>query len=654
MTPETFSRRQLLQRGAMAAAILAVSPDALLAADALEENLLATLKPGHPRLIAEATSWTKVQARRVGDPLLDAFLKRGEREARALLDMPPVVYKKDGKRLLRVSRTALRRVLLLALHFHLTNDNTLAQRAREEMKAVAAFADWNPSHFLDVGEMTAALAFGYDWLYDQLDAETRQTIVASIAEKGLRPGLKNNGWERTENNWNSVCLGGLTLGALAIADEEPQLAAQMLAKTKEFNVHGLKPYAPAGVYPEGPMYWGYGTTYQVVLLAALRSALGTDWDLSKSPGFMESAPALLQLLAPSGTFFNYSDGIERPSLEGATWWFARTLNRPELLRYDIARLSEYAASTQPPQSLTDNERLLPLAALWWPDASLADAVQKTSLPLNWLGRGPNTLAIFRSAWNDSKAMYLALKGGSASLSHGHMDAGSFIFEANGVRWGRDLGMQDYLSLESKGIDLWNGKQDGGRWSVFRLNNLSHSTLTINNQLHRVNGHAKITHVSAEGTPGAIVDLSPVFQGQATKVIRGFAFRAGSHVLIRDEIEGLKEGDIVRWAMLTKAEITPAADATQAMLKENKQTLHAKLLSPVAAKFESVAADPPPQDFDAPNPGARLLVANFAAPASGRLEITVILQPVVRTDAAPVADKLAQTALAEWPLATVSA
>ncbi len=28
------------------------------------------------------------------------------------------------------------------------------------------------------------------------------------------------------------------------------------------------------LYPEGPTYWGYGTTYQVILLAALKSALG--------------------------------------------------------------------------------------------------------------------------------------------------------------------------------------------------------------------------------------------------------------------------------------------------------------------------------------------------------------------------------------------
>lgn len=59
-----------------------------------------------------------------------------------------------------------------------------------------------------------------------------------------------------------------------------------------------------------------------------------------------------------------------------------------------------------------------------------------------------------------------------------MDAGSFVYEKNGVRWAMDLGMQNYFSLESKGVDLWNQSQEGQRWDVFRLNNMAHNTLTI--------------------------------------------------------------------------------------------------------------------------------------------------------------------------------
>ncbi len=523
---EGISRRHLLQSGALASVGLAIAPQILRAADkekaVTNHEILASLRPEHPRLIALPNSWDIIKKRRAGDALLDAFLRRSEVEARGLLGAPPVKYEKQGKRLLAVSRTALRRILLLSLHFHLTGDEKFAGRAKEEMLAAAAFADWNPSHFLDVGEMTAALSFGYDWLYHQLDEGTRQTIKTAIVEKGLQAGVKSDGWKNSTNNWNQVCLAGLSLGALAIAEQEPELAALTLERTKNFNINGLKPYAPDGVYPEGAMYWAYGTTFQTVLLGALQSALGTDWGLSQSPGFLQSGTALNQQLGPTGAYFNYSDNVERPGLEPAMWWFAHTLKQPELLRYEMALLKSYSASTKEARPDTEANRLLPLAALWWQDKPADDAAK---LPLNWQGNGPNPLVVFRSAWDDEKAMYLALKGGKASLSHGHMDAGSFVFEANGVRWACDLGMQDYYSLESKNIDLWNGAQDAGRWSVFRLNNLSHNTLTINGERHQVNGNATIKDFSADAKT-AVVDLSPVFAGQAEKVTRRFAFLPG--------------------------------------------------------------------------------------------------------------------------------
>jgi Heparinase II/III-like protein. len=609
---------------------------------------LATLKPEHPRLIASKTTWDEIKARRHADAALDAFLRRGEVEARAVLTVPLVTYQKTGRRLLSVSRRALRRVLLLALHHRLTGDPALARRAEEEMLAAAAFPDWNPSHFLDVGEMTAALAFGYDWLYDVLPEKSREVIAMALVEKGLRPGAETeHHWERVQNNWNSVCLAGLSLGALALAEREPTLAAQILEKARTKNANGLKPYAPDGVYPEGAMYWGYGTTFQVVLLAALESALGTDWGLRESPGFLATAEALYQQLGPTGTYFNFSDNIERPDLEPAMWWFARTLKRPELLRYEMGRLREYAASKKPPRPEREGERLLPLAALWWMPGGDRAADAGPRLPRYWYGRGPNPLAVFRSAWDDPKALFLALKGGGASINHGHMDAGSFVFEADGVRWACDLGMQEYHSLESKGVALWNSAQDGGRWAVYRLGPFCHNTIVINDQLHRAAGLAHITHFGDRGdAPGAVVDLSPVFQGQAARVTRGFVFRPGSrHALIRDEVEGLRSGDVLRWAMLTRAEVAVSSDGTEATLTQDGQTLRARLNAPDGTRFEVTPADPPRDDFNAPNPGFRLLIARAIAPPSGRLDLSVLLQAGTGR---PAQDELAPVELRRWP------
>lgn len=73
----------------------------------------------------------------------------------------------------------------------------------------------------------------------------------------------------------------------------------------------------------------------------------------------------------------------------------------------------------------------------------------------------------RGGWNSKEDSYLAVKGGSPLTSHAHMDAGSFIYERKGIRWAIDLGMQNYLSLESRGVNLGISlkKDNGGECSV---------------------------------------------------------------------------------------------------------------------------------------------------------------------------------------------
>jgi len=614
------------------------------AAETGDADLLANLRAGHPRLLARAADWADLRARSQHDVGLARLLAGIETDARRMLPLPPLAYQKVGRRLLGVSREAERRVLVWALAWRVTGDDVFRLRTEQEMRAVAAFADWNPSHFLDVAEMTTALAIGYDWLYDALSPEARTVIRQAIVEKGLRPGTdpqaSQNSWQRTENNWNQVCFGGLTLGALAVAEDEPELAGRILALARGGIGHGLKPYAPDGVYPEGPSYWSYGTSFQVLMIAALETALGTDWGLCASPGFLASAGAYLQTTGPSGLLYNYADGREQRALEPALFWFAQRTRDPGLLQGQMRLLDEILTKTKGGAATGETARLLSLAAIWWP-ADLRETAP--SLPRYWMGRGPNPIAIFRSSWTDPGALYLAFKGGAAALNHAHMDAGSFVFETDGVRWARDLGLQEYESLESKGVDLWNRAQNSQRWQVFRLNNRSHSTLTIDDQLHRVDGHARIIRFSAaEATPGAVVDLTPVFGRQATRVWRGFRMIDGRGVLVQDELAGLTPGARVRWAMVTGAEIGLAAG--EATLRERGKSLRVRLLAPVGAVFEVTPADPPLDDFNAPNPGRRILTATVVAATSGTLRIAVLLQRGVDQGADPDL-----TPLENWPL-----
>jgi len=592
-------------------AILSAGP-----AKSASPDILAGLRPEHPRLIITSAMWDDMRHRRASEAELDALLIRTVEEARTILDKPPVVYKKEGRRLLAVSREARRRIELCSFAYRLTGEKVFLDRAEKELLTVAAFADWNPPHFLDVAEMTAAVALGYDWLFDALPVVTRATLRQAILEKGIKPGLlpHNNSWKTATMNWNQVCFGGLTLGALAIADENPDIARQLLTLAQQDNPNGLKPYAPEGIYPEGPGYWNYGTTYQVLMVSALQSALGTDWNLPAQPGFLASATALVAQTGPTGRPFNFSDSSDSVAFNETLFWFAQRLHYPALVYFQNQLLQQKLS-----RPVAKVAGLSPLLAIW--TGGLPKNIPPPTLPLAWHGDGPNPVGVFRSSWTDTNALFLAFKGGSANVNHAHMDAGSFVLDADGVRWACDLGMQNYYSIESHGWALFKRTQDSDRWRVYRLNNFSHNTLTLGGKLHNMAGDARITAFTANS---ATVNLSQIFAGQVSNAVRHFHVGENRTVVIRDDLTTGKPGLSVRWQMVTHATIT--VNKNEATLRQEGKTLTAKILAPVDAHFEIASAQPPDDGVNQPNPNAQILAVNTAVPATGNLTVEIQLQP----------------------------
>src|SRR3954451_20470551 len=118
---------------------------------------LSTLRPEHPRLFLPDLDLPRLKQAIADDPQLTDIYKRLTRDAEKILSEKPVERVLVGPRLLDQSRLALRRISLLAGLYRLDGDARFADRAITEMLAAAAFEDWNPSHFLDVAEMTNAM-----------------------------------------------------------------------------------------------------------------------------------------------------------------------------------------------------------------------------------------------------------------------------------------------------------------------------------------------------------------------------------------------------------------------------------------------------------------------------------------------------------------
>ncbi|GHN02542.1 hypothetical protein WSM22_40310 [Cytophagales bacterium WSM2-2] len=541
------------------------------------------------------------------------------RASDAIIGQPVLERKLIGRRLLSKGRECVRRVFYLAYAYRMTGEKKYLLRVEEEMLAISQFSDWNPSHFLDVAEMTMGLSIGYDWLYDKLSSESKNTIREAILKKGLEPSFNEqyNGFLRATHNWNQVCNAGMTYGALAVAEDYPEISKQVIERALKSISLPMADYKPDGGYPEGYSYWTYGTSFNVMFLSAIEKAFGSDFGLLQSPGFLNTGSFLENMTGPTNKSFNWSDSGPGLNLSPAMFWFAQRNQDPSLLWAEKKYLdkSDYTSLT--------NERLLPATLIWGKDIQLSriDApAQKV-----WVSQGPSPVAMMRTSWTNPDAIYLGFKAGSPSVNHAHMDIGSFVMEWGGVRWASDFGSQEYESLESKGIQVFGRTQDAQRWTIFRANNFSHNTLTVDGKLQLVKGYAKIDRYSDK--PGfyyAISDLSSVYENQLANVKRGVGIVDNSYVVVRDELKTLDKNATIRWTMLTSADVSITGDNTAVLKKDGKQ-LTLQVESP-AKIFLKTWSTEPTTTYDAPNPGTVFVGFEVVVPANQTETFAVKLIP----------------------------
>lgn len=528
----------------------------------------------HPRLILKSGDIEAVKQKIESDQPLCIIHDVIERRTNEFLTAEPTKYRMVGKRLLGRCRAVLERVCYCSYMYLVSGDEVYARRAEKEMLAAADFVSWNPSHFLDVGEMVTALAIGYDWLYDWLSPESRTIIEDAIIVKGLRTSGKKRWWSKSHNNWNQVCNGGLVMGALAVYERIPKEAQAIIAEALKSNPIAQKEYGPDGVYPEGSGYWEYGTWYEVMLIESLRTALGTSCDLEKAPGFLESAKFMNFMSTPTGATYNFSDcGNPLNMINPLLYWFALDSGDMSLVWQDRERLLNE-------DFVRGINRQAPIAMLFASRCNTKDI--KPIQDRVWAGKGSQPVFLYRKGFASTDDTYLGVKGGSPKNSHAHMDGGSFIYEWAGVRWAVELGSQDYHSLESKGIGIWKKGQNSQRWQVYRLNNHSHNTLTINNKIHQYKGMATMTKVlNKKKYKGAEFDLSSLFS-DTESVTRRITVDDNDKVCCVDKIVSGSADCSVRWNITTfaKAEII---DNHTILLKQDGKELLLRIASPKSAK-----------------------------------------------------------------------
>jgi hypothetical protein len=282
--------------------------------------------------------------------------------------------------------------------------------------------------------------------------------------------------------------------------------------------------------------------------------------------------------------FNYADAHDGVEAAQEMYWLARRFQQPL-----FADSETRVVQTKGPSifhlvwaSGTNVAGSPPLPASSTTDAPPLDAHFKAI-----------DVAFMRSSWSDPRAFYVGIKGGDNKASHGHLDLGTFVFDALGQRWALDLGPDDYDLPE------YFGKL---RFTYYRLRTESHNTLTLGTENQVLTAKAHITSVFSTPSKCTVdIDLSEAYAPKLAGVTRRLTLdREHSTVRIEDTFTPTQP---VRWNLHTAAEIVfPNGTQTgpEAVMHLGKEQMPIRIVSPANAVFQVISCDAPPPQAQQPN------------------------------------------------------
>ncbi len=375
------------------------------------------------------------------------------------------------------------------------------------------------------------LATADHWLGEKLSPGVRKLIRDELERRTFRPfesmvteGKPRMWWLTGTNNWNAVCLAGVTGSALAII-ESPRRRAFFAASAEKYVRYFLGGFTPDGYCSEGVGYWNYGFGHYAMLAETIHQATGGKVDMFAPPEIQRIArfghrmqiqgdiyPAFADCSVGSrpGTQLTaflsrrYEMGLRDVEAEGLLLASGPSSRLFTLGLYGFANSATQRPAAEPPaaaQPLRD----------WFPDAGIL---------------------VCRPAGDAKRALAVALKGGHNAEHHNHNDVGSYLVVLAGETPLIDPGAEVYTAR------TFSSK----RYDSGVLNSFGHPVPRVAGRLQRTGRSAAASVLRTEftdRTDTVALDLRAAYDVKPLKTLRRtFVFsRDGQGSLtITDEVE----------------------------------------------------------------------------------------------------------------------
>ncbi|MCC6125392.1 MAG: heparinase II/III family protein [Pirellulales bacterium] len=511
-------------------------------------KLLPDLPRGVGAPISDRKAWEEIAGR-------SADVRRIVADAEAALEKPMpemtddlyLDYTRTGNRNRGQAVLGERhgRLRSLVLAECLANEGRYLPAIEATIRALAAEKSWlMPAHDSSLrnfkGETVeidlAVAGFGWQfatakyWLGEKLSPEVRKLMADELERRVFAPftGMVNDGkprrwWLNMINNWNAVCLAGVTGAALAEL-ESRERRAFFAAAAEKYVESFLNSFTSDGYCSEGVGYWNYGFGHFIMLAETLKQASGgkVDWMAEKRIEPIALFGRRMEILPGIYPSFADCDEDDRPDVT-----FMAYLSR----RYGWGLPEREQSAGR--RSAMRKDSLFEVGLFAFSN-SLA-RVRPVEKPPEWTLRdwfSDAGILICRPSAADRHALGAALKGGHNAENHNHNDVGSFI-----VALGKSKPLTD------PGAEVYTARTfSSRRYESNVLNSFGHSVPRVAGQLQTPGrqSQAKILKAdfSAAGDTLKMDISAPYPVGSLKKLERTFVFsRAGAgRLTVIDEVE----------------------------------------------------------------------------------------------------------------------
>jgi hypothetical protein len=477
--------------------------------------------------------------------LVAAARQAAQVETPILTDELYLRYSRDGDRVAyqQANRHRLERLNLFAWAEAIEHRGEFVPAMAREIEAMLDERTWVlPAHdphlhnwegrWKEIDLMVAmkgwSLATIAGWHADQLSPALLLRLHAELRRRVIDPylalvrgGIQTNGmwWLRADNNWNSVCNGGVLGTALAIVESRAE-RAEIVAQVEANSAFYLRGFTADGYCSEGMGYWNYGFGHFAMVSETLATATGGRIRLlaGDQAARVAAYPAGLQILPGVYPAFADMDVRERPSS-----WFgalaARQLHASPLAMkasnltvHDLRTLLTYEAAMKvflpfdtegPP--FADAARITG-GHYWFKEAQV------------YTGRAAADFGV-------------ALKGGHNGEHHNHNDVGSFV-----------IARGDRAVLVDPGLEVYTARTFGPRrYDSQVLNSYGHAVPVVAGRLQSTGRDHAARVVATSFTPEqdvVVLELAGAYDVPTLRSLRRtLTVRRGSksEITMTDEV-----------------------------------------------------------------------------------------------------------------------